>query len=136
VVSGWFACGGIVIGEEEIRRKLSVWQALSQIFLDTDPELNLPYVVRGCAESEFSIEELKFIYYQEVAPACLINLRVVAGEWAFFDDDWLIERISQKVRQRAWLPTFLKGIYKLGFSDYLDEYWQKIERQIRAARAS
>ena len=56
-------------------------------------------MARVLAESGLSEAELEAIWLEEVTPALAFNLSVVAGEWAYFDLDWLEARI---VRQRSY----------------------------------
>lgn len=73
-----------------------VWLALSDLFLDTDSRLSFPYIARALAESPFSDDELEAIFQNEVAPAVEFNLFDIAGEWAGFDEAWLIAEITKR----------------------------------------
>lgn len=73
-----------------------VWIALSDLFLDTDTRLSFPYIARTLAESPFPDDELEAIFQNEVAPAVEANLFSIAGEWAGFDEQWLIATITQR----------------------------------------
>lgn len=75
-------------GEIDIERRLPVWQALSELFLDTELQ---PYDHRQIAaqlrESGYSPDELRAILMNEVAPAFVPNLLSVAGEWTSWSED-------------------------------------------------
>jgi len=86
---------------EEIATRKPVWLALSDLYLDTDVSLSYQYIARILAESPYSIEELEEILRTEVAPVVAPNLFSVAGEWAGFDEQWLISRILEKGKSRA-----------------------------------
>lgn len=73
-----------------------VWLALSDLFLDTDTRLSFPYIARTLAASPFSDDELEAIFQNEVAPAVEFNLFDIAGEWAGFDETWLIAAITNR----------------------------------------
>ncbi|AZI43310.1 hypothetical protein EHF33_11615 [Deinococcus psychrotolerans] len=79
-----------------VRRR--VWDAFGELFLDTDTRPSLPLIARRLAESGLDEAALGEIWREEVTPALLFNLTLVAGEWAYFDLDWLEEQI---VRRRA-----------------------------------
>ncbi|BDC51309.1 hypothetical protein F183_A36250 [Bryobacterales bacterium F-183] len=84
----------------------AVWVALADLFLDTDVRLHYVGIVRVLAASPYSIEELKRILDDEVTPALQHNLLQVAGEWAFFPEDWVIAQVSPRRGKKRWLPNF------------------------------
>jgi hypothetical protein len=82
---------------EIIQQRKQVWQALSELFLDTElQEYDFAYISRVLAESGHTDNELHCILFGEVFPACISNLRHPAGEWSGFNMDWLVEEILSK----------------------------------------
>ena len=80
---------------DETRRR-PVWVALADLYLDTElQEDDLQRIAAVCAASGFSWPEIQQINYNEVAPALWFNTQELAGEWAGWDEEWLIERIRQ-----------------------------------------
>jgi len=75
-----------------------VWEALSDLFLDTDTSLARSWRVGILAASPYSIDELQGILVDEVYPVCRSNLFGVAGEWVGFDPEWLESRILHRLR--------------------------------------
>ncbi len=75
-----------------------VWQALSDLFLDTDTSLARSWRVGILAASQYSIDELQEILVDEVYPVCRSNLFSAAGEWAGFGSDWLESSILRRLR--------------------------------------
>ena len=71
-----------------------VWIAFSDLFLDTDVRIWYPYTALIAAKSPYSIEELNGIFHNEVAPVVSGNLLSIAGEWAGFDNEWLVTSIQ------------------------------------------
>ena len=82
---------------EDLAARRRVWQALSDVFLDTDVSLAREWRVAILADSQYSIEELETILIDEVYPICKYNLLSVAGEWAGFDQEWLEQRILRRL---------------------------------------
>lgn len=79
---------------EEIDRRWPVWQAMSSLFLDTQMQHgDCKHLARAIVASGYSPAQVHAILWNEVFPALADNLRVVAGEWAGFDDGWLRQRI-------------------------------------------
>ena len=84
-----------------------VWDALADLFLDTDTSLARSWRVRMLAASPYSVAELEQILIDEVYPICRSNLWSVAGEWAGFDSHWLegriLRRLQSPLRRVSWL---------------------------------
>ena len=80
--------------------RLKIWRALSEFFLDTEiDDATFDYVARVVLETGYSPFEVQSILWHEVFPVLEANLRSVAGEWAGWTDDWLIEHL--KVRETS-----------------------------------
>jgi hypothetical protein len=79
----------------EIEHRLPLWRALSDLFLDTElDEVTYRHIARVVVEAGTAPQEIDRILWDEVFPALADNLRIVAGEWAGFDDDWLVKRVT------------------------------------------
>lgn len=77
------------------QRRLKVWQALSELFLDTEIDnATFAYVAKAIIESEYSPGDIQTILWGEVFPALESNLRSVAGEWVGWTDDWLLKHLT------------------------------------------
>jgi hypothetical protein len=121
----------MILAIEELANRRPVWEALSELFLDTElqPE-DFQSLGRILAASPYTLDEIEDILYGEVYPICIWNLLSVAGEWAGFDIDCLQEAIQK--RQRSWLklPRFLQMGHWL-----IREPWQKIKQVIQECRS-
>jgi hypothetical protein len=85
---------------EAVHERTPVWIALSDLYLDTDSRLSYAYIARTLAASKYKIEELHAILLEEVAPVVEFNLLQVAGEWAGFDEKWLLREILDRQGRR------------------------------------
>lgn len=75
--------------------RLKIWQALSEFFLDTEiTDSTFDYVARVVLETGYSPQEIHNILWGEVFPALEGNLKSIAGEWAGWTDEWLLEHLS------------------------------------------
>lgn len=83
-----------------------VWEALSELCLDTDTRPDLPALARTLAASGLGVPDLQMIWQDEVTPVLHGNLLSVAGVWAGFDQTWLeAQIISRRTRpDRRWPP--------------------------------
>lgn len=76
-------------------RRLKVWQALSSLFLDVElGDEDFSHVARVVVESGYSLEQVESILWGEVFPVLKANLHSVAGEWAGWTDDWLLQHLK------------------------------------------
>jgi hypothetical protein len=82
------------LDEDTLRGRRPVWEAMSDLFLDTEVRWQLHFVARACASSPYEPEQLDHIFWVEVFPLAIGNLLQVAGEWAMLvlDEQALIRR--------------------------------------------
>jgi len=85
-----------------IDARIPVWMALSDLYLDTDVALLRDHIADTLAVSPYPIDALHEMLMYDVHPALYLNLMSVAGEWAGFDEAWLVERINAVRRQPRW----------------------------------
>jgi hypothetical protein len=79
---------------EDLARRRPVWEALSDLFLDTElTEAFYRFIARKVVESGYNPEEIRNILWDEVFPVIEFNLRHPAGVWDGFRVEWLEEKI-------------------------------------------
>ncbi|WP_131655680.1 DUF7079 family protein [Methylocucumis oryzae] len=83
----------IPLAHADLAAREPVWEALSELFLDTDTALSRCCRAEQLAMSPYSIAQLEIILVEEVYPVCKHNLCSVAGEWAGFNQEWLKTKI-------------------------------------------
>jgi len=113
----------------EHARRLAVWAAFSDLFLDTDTNIYFPTVLRVAESSGYSGPELEEILWQ-VASCFGTNLFSVTGVW----DGWslaYVERsmvscaslsVPRTIWQRAWV--------RIALSWYIRPLWQTIDARL------
>ena len=111
--------------------RIPVWTALSDLYLDTDVGLSHDHIVRTLAASPYSLEKLHEMLMYDVHPALYPNLMSVAGEWAGFDEAWLVERIAAVRRRPRWRRRISHW-----FARDVGVQWRMLEPMIRAARSA
>ena len=110
------------LSTEEIERRLPLWIALSELFLDTEPTPSTyQNIARTIIGHGFQSDHAEAILREDVAPAFWTNLLAPAGEWQGWDDglarEWVLRsRTSAISRFAAWL--FCRRI--------VDEEWAKV----------
>jgi len=82
----------------ELERRRRVWEALSDMFLDTETRWYFPRIALELVRSGYSREELDRIFRNERVPECGPNLLSVAGEWAVLplDETALLKRAEHR----------------------------------------
>lgn len=121
---------------EQIKRRKPVWVAFSDLFLDTDVTLIYDDIAQVCAESEYSAVELKEILSEEVAPVVSGNLLCITGEWAGFNEDWLVKQITKpKTIFKSKLFYFFKP-HNFGLNGYIRGHWKVLEPKVLACRGN
>ncbi len=105
--------------KDELLRRRPVWDAMSDLFLDTETRWSVPHVARRCAESGYDDEVLERVFWAEVFPEAIGNLTQVAGEWGMLKLEeqalinranhgsipWLSRRAHGWMVQDSWLAA-------------------------------
>ncbi|MGV3621933.1 MAG: DUF7079 family protein [Archangium sp.] len=94
---------------DELERRRPLWDAMSDLFLDTEVRWSVPYVARRCVESGYDAEVLERIFWVEVFPEAIGNLLQVAGEWAglVLNEKALVRRANEN--KVPWLSRRATG---------------------------
>ena len=114
---------------EMMRDRMPVWSALSEFFLDTElRDDDHRRIADVLARSPYSESALWEILRFEVYPPCHWNLLHVAGGWAMFGDDGLLERVAPRCGKR---PRFT---WPLLHRRMFHEHWDKVRAVLRDLR--
>lgn len=110
-------------GDSDIERKLPVWHALSDLFLDTELQPDDYARIAGqLRTSGFSPAEIRRVLETEVAPAFGPNLLSVAGEWT----PWSETDVNDIMRRSATGLAPLRGLKQRMFRSYVAQEWEKL----------
>jgi len=109
-------------------RKEQIWDSMQCLFLDT--KVDYAEIALICANSQYSIIELKEILYYEVFPALRFNLYdLPGGEWFPFDLNWLKGRILKKNTH----GKFFQPIFGRFYTNYC---WKRLKPLIIEVKQS
>lgn len=106
--------------ETEITRRLPLWEALGNLYLDTKSDTFVPLVVKAAQEAGFSLDEVEHILKWEVRPALYFNYIDGAGEWAGWNSEWLVQRILDCMGKRS-------DALLLGETRFMPDEWPEIQ---------
>lgn len=114
---------------EDLQRRRPVWEALSDLFLDTEIQSFLGHIARVLAESGYTDEELHGILFNEVYPACIPNLHHPAGVWSGFH----LESLEEQILEEELCPQTNARIFP---PDYwmIQEEWRTVQDLLPEAR--
>lgn len=119
-----------MISAQEIFRKRPVWYAISEFYLDIElGENDIKRIALILKESKYSIEELKRINYEEVAPVVSPNLMSTAGVWSGFDKVLLEDEIVKRINSKRSKSIF-NWIYRKNIDWMTKRYWKPIQKII------
>ena len=106
---------------------MPVWHALSDLFLDTEPQPDDYRRIAGCLRaSGFERKELRAILDEEVAPAFLFNLLDIAGEWCPWSAEEVREIVLRSLQFR-YPRSPLRWLRRAMIRTYIADQWSKIE---------
>lgn len=93
---------------------------MSDLFLDTElQEQDLQRIAATIRASGLSIAEARGVLLNELCPALLFNLKSIAGEWAGFDEKWLIDRILDTMHPNLLMRLQCRWYFWLVKKDWL-----------------
>jgi hypothetical protein len=111
-----------------IHRK-PIWNALSEFYLDTELDDDSIAKIAGIIlESPYSMEEVKQINKYEVYPILQWNLLSTAGEWDYFDSEWLEGRIAKRLAKNDWIDKVVVDFSFPFFKWMTKGYWSRVEK--------
>jgi len=94
-------------------RRVGVWEAFADQFLDTEVRYDIPRAALCCVEAGITAAEAWDIWRFEATPAVHFNIWSVVGEWALWNTEWLRERI-ERIRADPLPPRPLAhALYRL-----------------------
>ncbi|SFM97855.1 hypothetical protein SAMN05421594_0053 [Chryseobacterium oleae] len=111
-----------------IKERKPVWIALSDFYLDTElQDSDFRYIAKTILESPYTFEEVKTINTYEIFPVLQANLLQPAGEWAGFNEKWLVEAITTHLETQN---RFKNLMIRIGYKKYgwmQEDYWVRLE---------
>jgi len=116
--------------QSEIKRRIPVWCALSDLFLDTELQASSHrYVAKIITQSGFSSKEAEAILRDEVAPVFHVNLWTVAGEWTSWTEKDVEEMIVERLNHPVWWQKigWLRGLILNRVMARVEKDWQEIK---------
>ncbi len=112
-----------------IEDRKPIWIALSEFYLDTElQEVDFINIAMTIIESPYTLMEAKKINKYEVFPVLQANLLSTAGEWAGFDETWLLDKIMTRLKTKSKFSDIGVEISYQMFQWISRRYWNKLEK--------
>jgi hypothetical protein len=123
--------------EATLAKRKPLWSALSELWLDTElGAVDLDRIAVVMDKSGLTLDELRDVFFREVAPVCWRNHAQVAGEWAGFDPEALAEAIQATLRDRPgyvrFVADFAPARWFVTRTTRAD--WHRLRDRVRRAR--
>jgi len=108
-----------------------LWSALSELFVDTEPD----YDAIARVTRQYSWEQVRFAFYRRVAPVCVYNALTPAPPvWTGFDDEQLHADIERYIEEESRRLIFGDAISCLGRL-FVWTFFRGALAQVKAAMA-
>lgn len=119
------------LSEEQIRRRLPLWTALTNLFLDTEmTDFHYRPIIETARAGGWSTQDVRRILLDEVTPAFAFNLMDVAGEWCGFDPTWVESWMREQATGRASPIRGALGSL-VGVRRHIEKVeWPRLERML------
>lgn len=109
-------------------RPIEVWAAMADHFLDTETRHDIPLTAMRCIDAGLTVTGARKVWRYEVSRAVGFNVWDVAGEWAGWDREWLVERTDRLRRRWDNFPGTARWLrYRLRVH-LMHGVWVAIER--------
>jgi hypothetical protein len=113
----------------DIQKRKPIWIALSEFYLDSAlDDAALRHIAFTIIDSSYTFQEVKRINKYEVFPVLQPNLLSPAGIWAGFDELWLVETITSRIRSKNFLNDAGLELSYQAFKWMCKDYWVRLER--------
>lgn len=113
----------------DLQARAPVWEAMSELYLDTDTTRLHTAAAQVFAASPYSLAELRDVLVYEVNPVLWANLYCVAGVWQGFGQDSLRTEILRRQTHSRWRRRLLP-------QPVLHDDWRAIVPLIDRARSA
>lgn len=113
-----------------------MWVAMADHFLDTETRQDIPFTALRCVRAGLSTIQARDVWRYEVSPAVAFNLWLVAGEWAGWDREWLVEQIERVRRNPNNRPGVRRWLRYRRSASLMDGVWNSIGRCVDALLAA
>ena len=120
-----------MIEEGDIERRLPVWHALSDLFLDTELQPHgYARIAAVLHRSGYSCDALRGIFEDEVAPAFVFNFLDVAGEWTPWSENEVRQIMLRSMQSGSRLPP-IDWVKRQLYGRHVAEEWAKLSTLLR-----
>ena len=111
-----------------LEQRKPIWKALSELYLDTElKDYDFIEIAFTFQNSPYSFDEIKSINKYEVFPILCVNLLSSTGIWYEFDEKWLVDKITSRLKVKTKINDLFIEVSYLILSWLCIRYWRKLE---------
>jgi hypothetical protein len=103
---------------------------LSELFLDVRVTPHDHFIIaKRLRELDLPINAIEYMLRYEIFPVLWTNFLNITGEWAGWDEDWLVDQVGKwrenpgNLLYKGWLWLWWRF-----YEDYLMEHWNGIKK--------
>lgn len=109
-----------------------IWIALSEFYLDTKlQETTIDEIAEVINNSPYTYNDIREIDKYELFPVLVYNLFKSYGDWAGFEEKWLIEKILKTIQGRNSINRFVVEILYVILQKMNENYWMRLKERIK-----
>ena len=113
-----------MIRRDDIERRLPVWWALSDLFLDTEQtDEDYRWIAGKLTASGYDKAELRRTLDEEVAPAFAFNLFDILGHWGGWTEQQVLDVVTRSQDEWAAFSLAKRALVR----EQLDAHWARLE---------
>jgi hypothetical protein len=118
------------ISDKELERRVPVWCALAELFLDTELQpTDFARIASVISNTGLSAGDAEKILEDEVAPVFTPNMLGVAGEWAGWPEDFVKERMMAHLNAGAAQRAIARFRARQHRTLYMGA-WEEVTREL------
>jgi hypothetical protein len=115
--------------------RIEVWKSMADHFLDTETRHGIPLTALLCVRAGLSTAEARDVWRYEVSRAVGFNAWDMLGEWAAWDEAYLVARIERLRKRWDNRPGTLRWLRYRVRVHFVHRVWLSIERCMSALLA-
>lgn len=120
---------------EEIDRRVPVWRALSDLFLDTELDAaDFTAIAETIRTAGFTADQAEEILQFDVTPVFWGNILATAGEWEPWSKSQVREMVCRRLRSRSQALGWLRGWVFRKLMSVVREDWLRVRALLDSDR--
>jgi hypothetical protein len=115
--------------DQVTQEERQAYMILSELFLDTEhTPLKLHFLSRSLRGLGIPTATLQHMLRHDLFPILYPNLLSITGEWAGFDEDWLLQKVQdRRSGVGGWMKSIVDGVAWYLIGHIVQSLWDKVK---------